>query len=194
MDYEYVQAEGVKEVQAFFLSAHARVDQWGKSLVNDVAEYAADRLRALAPGEIPALVSTDEVHVDAFGALQAIAGVEPDISRGTLGFSSAQGFDSFLARSRMPGIGSDPAHYPVFVDVGTGIYSIGPGAPRKPIHALPGSFMRFIAANGRLVTTTTVLGQPPKNFSRQAYAYTIKHLPFLISKAGHPLDTRRSGG
>lgn len=188
MDYEVVRVDGKKEAQAFLRSAEARVDRWGTRFVNNVAEYAATRLRAHAPGGIDALVTVDETHLDAFGVLQSIAGVERDVSVGTLGFSSAQGFDSIRNRTRMPGIASDPADYPVYVDQGTGIYSVGDNAPRKPIHALPGSFMRFIAADGRLVTTTVVMGQQPTLFSAKAAEDTRRHLPFLVDKAGHPLE------
>ena len=188
MSYEIIKIEGKREAQAFFLSAESRVDTWGRKLVNNTAEYAAGRLRAHAPGGIDALVSVNQTHLDAFGALQAVAGVERDISMGTLGFSSSQGFDDLRSQTRMPGIASDPADYPVYVDQGTGIYSVGDGAPGKPIHALPGSFMRFVAADGRLVVTTTVKGQRPVLFSAKAAEDTLRHMPFLLEKAGHPLS------
>lgn len=149
---------GDREVQHFLLTMPERVDDWLYILVDGALFFAADRIRQNAPGGIDALVDVQVPSVLSPGVIEGAAGVEPDITE-----------ESFHG-----GLGSDPADYPVFVEVGTGIF----GEVGLPISSLPGHVMGpIIGADGSFFFTSVIQGQPAQHYAEHAYDETVAWMP-----------------
>lgn len=153
---------GDDEAKAFLRAERGVVDIWLGGLVDDIADFAADRLRAHAPGSIEMLVETAHDTAGGVGAREATAGVIPDITQ-----------ENF---SR--GLGSDPADWPVFPDVGTGIY----GEHGTPIRVIPGNVMVF-ESHGERIFAHTIKGQPAQHYSDRAFEDTVAYAPVRVEMA-----------
>jgi hypothetical protein len=136
------------------------IDDWLYELTDDVAQRAGDRLRANAPGAIDRLVSVDRAEEIGPGSFESIAGVESD---------------TFYGNSDR-GLGSNPQHYPIYVDQGTGIF----GEKRSPIYTIPGNLMGPIRFKGRTHFVPHFKGQPAQHFSERSFTDTIGWTPFRI--------------
>jgi hypothetical protein len=155
---------GDKEVKEYLATSPQRVDDWLYELVDGAVFFAADRIRAHAPGSIDRLVDVQVPNVLSPGVIEGIAGVEPDITEETFG----------------RGLGSDPADYPVFVEVGTGIF----GEVGTPITSIPGHKMGpIIGSDGHFFYTTIVKGQPPQHYTENAFDETVIWMPGHIEGA-----------
>lgn len=154
--------EGDRDAKRWMRTANARVDDWLYELVDEMIFVAAGRLRERAPGSIPGLVDIRPAHETATGAFEGIAGVEPDITEET--------FHS--------GLGSDPADFPVFVEVGTGIF----GPVGQPISSIPGHLMGpiFDPAVGRNIYVQTIQGQRPQRYAERSFEDLVDVAPVMI--------------
>lgn len=163
--------EGDREVQEWLVAEPGRIDDWLYELVDETSFFASARLRERAPGKIEGLVDTDLANEPEPGLFQAIAGVGPDITEETFG----------------RGLGSDPADYPVYVEVGTGIF----GEHGTPIETIPGHVMGpFEAFWGEMIYAKSVKGQPGQHYARQSFEDTVGWLPGRIEVALHELGRR----
>jgi hypothetical protein len=131
-----------------------RVDLWLRDLVDDTVGYTAGRLREHAPGGIDRLVTEDGGQFDPqLGIIRGMAGVLPDL-------------EEEVEHPR--GLGSNPADYPFYVDVGTGIF----GEFGRPITAFPGGVMGPIEYQGRMIYPRSIKGQPAQDYSGAAHRDT----------------------
>lgn len=134
-----------------------RVDSWLVDFVDDTVDFAAGRLRAHAPGRIDELVTSDGPQFEPeFGVIQGVAGVIPDPNET---FVSARG--------------SKRADFPLFVDVGTGIY----GEHQRPITSFPPNQMGPVEVGGRMVYLDQIKGQPAQDYSGEATRDTDAWIP-----------------
>lgn len=141
----------------------ADFDDFLYELADETAFFGAERIKEHAPGHIDQLVGVEPAtELEAGGAFEAIAGVEPDITQETF----------------HRGLGSDPADFPVFVEVGTGIF----GPVGTSISTIPGHLMGpfWDPWSGRDVFTNVVRGQKPQHFTENAYHDLIRWLPGRI--------------
>lgn len=163
--------EGDDEVKRYLRRESGVVNDWLYELVDGLVFYADSRLRQHAPGGISDLVGVSLPHEGEPGVIEGIAGVEPDITQATF----TQGF------------GSDPADYPVFVEVGTGIF----GPVGEPISTIPGQYlMGPIDWMGREIYVSVIKGQPPQRYAEHSYEELVEHTPVVI-KASLPELGRR---
>ncbi len=159
--------EGARETEAYLHHGSEMADHMLRDLVNDAAEYAAHRLELHAPGRIDALVAVDQAPLASVGRMEAVAGVLPDPDE--------------LGSDR--GLGSDPADWPVFVDVGTGIY----GEHHKPIETIPGHVMVWGEGDSKIFARR-VKGQPGKHYSDEAFHDTVEWMPSRLARTRLPLE------
>lgn len=154
--------EGDAAVKDWLQSGPERVDDWLYELVDWTVFYAAERIKTHAPGSIDELVDVDLPKEYEPGAIQGIAGVEPSITEST--------FHS--------GLGSDPADFPVFVEVGTGIF----GPVDIPISTIPGYLMGpFTDKYSGLPTyVREYKGQKAQHYTEDAFEDTVGWLPAEI--------------
>lgn len=151
-------------------SIEDRVDSWLLNLVDDTVDYAARQLRRHAPGEIDALVTADGPQGEPqTGIIEGMAGVLPDLQEE-------------IAHPR--GLGSSPADYPFYVDVGTGIF----GEFGRLITAFPGSVMGPIEFRGRMIYPRSIKGQPAQDYSGEAHRDTDIWLAGHIPVSAQKLD------
>lgn len=137
-----------------------KVDRWLTDLVDDTVDFAAGRLREHAPGRIDEFVTSDGPQFEPqTGAIEGVAGVTSDPT------------ESFISRR-----GSRRADWPLYVDIGTGIY----GESGKPITAFPGDVMGPIQRGGMMVYLEEIRGQKPQDFSGAAMRDTDAWLPIHI--------------
>lgn len=151
--------DGDHQAQRYLLEGEDNIERMLVDLVSDIAEHAGDELRVHAPGSISELVGVDQAHRPEVGVITARAGVFPDLSEEN-------------ATGAVRGLGSDPADFPVFVEVGTGVF----GELGEPIHSIPGHPMVINFPDGK-VFTQTVLGQPAQHYARESYENTIRWIP-----------------
>jgi hypothetical protein len=152
------------EVRPWLRSSNDQVNDWLYELVDSAVFYAAQRLRALAPGRIGTeLVDVDLPVEHTPGVIEGAAGVEPDITQETFG----------------RGLGSDPADFPFFVEVGTGIY----GESGTPIRTIPGTYPMAFEHAGTMVFTWEVQGQRGQHYGRHSYDETVAWMPARIELA-----------
>lgn len=156
---------GDKRVKEWLATSPALIDDWLYEIVDEEAFWAADRIRQHAPGHISELVDVEPAHETATGAFEGIAGVEPEITEETFG----------------RGLGSDPADFPVFVEIGTGIF----GPEHRPISTIPGHVMGpiFDPEAGHNIYATSVKGQPPQHFVEHAYDELVVRTPVVLKAA-----------
>lgn len=164
-----VLVEGDDRAKAWLHGAEPRVNDWLYELVDELVFHARERLQIHAPGGIDQLIDVRTAHETVTGAFEGIAGVEPDITE-----------ETFHA-----GLGSNPADYPVFVEVGTGIF----GPVGEAISTIPGHLMGPIVDphTGRSFFTQIVQGQRPQHYAEHAFEDTVEvtevriraHLPEL---------------
>lgn len=158
-----IELNGQKELVSWAKRFDAQVDSWLTELVDDAVDFAGQRLEAHAPGNIKHLVTTDGPRLEAdVGWIEGFAGVLPD-------------FDEDPSGQR--GLGSNPADYPFFVDVGTGVY----GETGTPITSIPGHVMGPIEVGGRMIYAKSIQGQPAQRYSDAAARDTDAHIPIRIS-------------
>lgn len=156
------------EVKHWLRSSNRQVNDMLYELVDATIFHAEDRLRAFAPGEISELVDINLPTEPEPGAIDGAAGVVPDVRAATFG----------------QGLGSDPADYPYFVEVGTGVYSEGENASRQPITTIPRSYpMVWERPPGNLIFAWTVEGQKPQHYGRHSFEETSGWLPARIELA-----------
>lgn len=157
-----VLVEGDDRVKRWLSGSSGRVDDWLYELIDAMAFYASERIKQRAPGHIDQLVDITLAHELDPGAFEAIAGVEPDITEDTFG----------------RGLGSDPADYPVFVEVGTGIF----GPVGEPISTIPGHVMGPIKdpSTGKDFFATVIQGQRPQRYVEQAHEDLVLWTPVKI--------------
>lgn len=155
--------EGDREAKSFLIDS-GRIDDWLYELTDDAAFFAAGRLRERAPGSISGLVDFDPTRELEIGSYEAIAGVEPDILEEDFG----------------RGLGSDPADYPVYVELGTGIF----GEFETMIETIPGHVMGpFLGSWGDIIYARRVKGQPGQRYAEQSFEDTVGWLPGKIEVA-----------
>lgn len=150
-------------------SLNERVDRWLTDLVDDTVDFAAGRLKEHAPGRIDELVTSDGPQFEPqFGVIEGMAGVTPDPT------------ESFVSRR-----GSKRADWPLFVDIGTGIY----GDTGKPITALPGEQMGPLIEHGMQFFFNEIKGQRPQDFSgaaaRDTDAWIPMHIELVAKRLGN---------
>jgi hypothetical protein len=155
--------EDEDDVKPWLRSSHDQVNDWLYELVDSAVFYAAQRLRTHAPGQIDQLVDVTLPHEPEPGRIEGVAGVEPDITQ-----------ESF---SR--GLGSNPADYPFYVEVGTGIY----GEFGMPIHTIPGTYPMAFEHAGTMVFAWETKGQKGQHYGRQAFEETAEWMPARIQLA-----------
>lgn len=165
-----VLVEGEKEVKAFLSTRNQRVNDWLYQVTDAMVFYAAERISQHAPGHISELVGVHLAHETETGAFEATAGVEPDISQ-----------ENFSGRSSVHGLGSNPADYPVFVEVGTGIF----GPVGTPISSIPGHLMGPIhdPFTGRDIFVKVVKGQRPQHYAERSFEELVEHTPVMLKAA-----------
>lgn len=164
--------EGDDEVKAWLRAEPRRVDDWTFELVDSTVFHAAGRIRMHAPGQISELVSVDLPNVLSPGLMEGTAGVEPDVRE--------ENFLGSTPGNPTVGLGSDPADYPVYVEVGTGIY----GPVGEPITSIPGYLMGPITgSDGRPFFTSVVQGQRPQHYTERAFEDTVAWMPGHIELA-----------
>jgi hypothetical protein len=163
---------GDDEAKAMLHAEPALVDVWLSGLVDDISDFAAERLRVHAPGRIDQLVDAAHDLPGEAGAIEATAGVIPDITEGNFN----------------RGLGSDPADWPVFVDVGTGVY----GAHGSPIRSIPGNVMVF-EADGQRIFARQIKGQPAQHYSDRAFEDTVGWTPARIELAAREFAAAHPG-
>lgn len=162
----FILVTGDDEASAWLRSGNEHVMSMVTDVVDDIAEHAADELRSLAPGRIGAeLVDVAHAYMSEPGIVEAVAGVEPEITP-----------DTFTR-----GLGSDPADFPVFVDQGTGEF----GQYRRPIEVIPGNVMVIPFPEGK-VFTPKIKGQEAQQFSERAWENTIFWTPVRLFSASLP--------
>lgn len=166
-----VLVEGDKEAKAWLRSSEPRIDDWLYEIVDEVVFFAAERIRQHAPGGISELVDVNLADRTATAAFEGTAGVMPDATE--------------TGRPHHHGFGSDPQDYPVFVEVGTGIF----GPVGEPITSFPGTAMAFMWGN-REVFTTIVQGQRPQHYTEHAFEETVAHTEVVIRGALPELGRR----
>jgi hypothetical protein len=168
-----VLVEGDREFKTWSKGLHGRVDDWLYELVDGMIFYAAGRMKEHAPGGIKDLVDIDLVDRTATDAFEGIAGVEPDLTEETFSV----------------GLGSDPADFPVFVEVGTGIY----GEVGEPISTIPGHLMGPIynPKTGGVFYASVIRGQPAQHYAREAFEELVERTPVVIKTALPELGRRR---
>lgn len=154
--------QGDREVKDWLLTGSARVDDWLYELVDGAVFYAAQRIKEHAPGHIDQLVDVSLAHEHATGAFEGAAGVEPEITESTFHV----------------GLGSDPADFPVFVEVGTGIF----GPIGQPISSIPGHLMGPINDGGREIFVAVIQGQRPQHYVENAYHDLVETTPVRIQE------------
>jgi hypothetical protein len=143
----------------------AVVDRWLTDLVDDTVDYAAARLHEHAPGKITDLVGSEGAQFDPhIGFIEGEAFVLPDIQEEI---------------DHPRGLGSSPADYPFYVDVGTGVY----GEHGTPITSLPGHVMGPVEWGGRMIYIKFDKGQRPQHYSDAAHKDTDVWLPGKIQEA-----------
>jgi hypothetical protein len=169
MTGNFVLILGDDEAEAYLRHGNVWVDRMMSDIVDDITDHAGDELRAHAPGRITELVGVSGAHMEEPGAIEGVAGVEPDIFGGQ--------FDDGGVFSR--GLTSDPSDWPVFVDVGTGEF----GEFHRPIQSLPGHPMVFPVGNIRIFTQK-VRGQRAQHYSDRAFAATVGWVPARLARAG----------
>lgn len=157
-----VLVEGEDRVKAWLLSSNRIVDDWLYEVVDEMIFYAYERIRQHAPGRIHELVDVIPAHETATGAFEGIAGVEPEIAEETF----------------HRGLGSDPADFPVFVEVGTGIF----GETGTPISTIPGHLMGpiFDPERGHNIFTSIVKGQPGQHYVRHSFEELVERTPVVL--------------
>lgn len=161
MPGNFVIVLGDDEAKSYLHDGHAWVNRFMTDLSDDIAEHARDELLARAPGHITELVGLDPGHLAEPGVVEAIAGVKPDVTEETLG----------------QGLGSSPADFPVYVEVGTGIY----GPEHRSIVMPPGRIMVFDWENRR-VRTPYIEGQPAQHYAEEAYESTVHWVPVRLAR------------
>lgn len=162
--------QGDRETKDWLIAEPGRIDDWLYELVDETSFFASERLTERAPGEISGLVSVDVATELDRGVFEAVAGVEPDITEETF--------------SR--GLGSDPADYPVYVEVGTGVF----GEFGTPIKTIPGHRMGPFEFMGNMIWVSEVRGQRGQHYARASFEDTVGWLPGRIEVALHELGRR----
>ncbi len=154
--------EGDEEVKRFLSGADSLVNDWLYEVVDSLVFHGEQRLREHAPGSIKGLVDVAPAHETASGAFEGIAGVEPDITKATFG----------------SGLGSDPADYPVYVEVGTGVF----GDVGLPISSIPGHLMGPITdpVTGRDFFLSEMKGQPAQRYAERSFEELVGWVPTQI--------------
>lgn len=158
--------EGDDQTKEFLRRGNSFVDDWLYEIVDATVFHASDRLKVHAPGHIDQLVEEHLAHAIEVGAIDGAAGVIPDITVST--------FHS--------GLGSDPADYPVFVDVGTGIF----GEFGKRIETIPGHLMgpiNWTTVYADQIFVPWILGQKAQHYSDAAFADTVEWLTTHVELA-----------
>lgn len=156
--------EDDEEVKRWLRAGEGHVNDWLYELVDAATFHAADRLRALAPGSIGVeLIDVELPHEAEPGVIEGVAGVEPDLTQATF--------------SR--GLGSDPADFPYFVEVGTGVY----GEFGTPIQTIPGTYPMAWESAGNLIFAWEVRGQKPQRYGERSFEETAGWLPARIELA-----------
>lgn len=161
------------EVRNWLRSSNKHVNDWLYELVDAVVFYAAQRLRAHAPGHIGTeLVDVDLPNEHQPGAIDGAAGVEPDLRSKNFG----------------RGLGSDPADFPFYVEVGTGRY----GEHETPISTVPGSYPMAFNYQGNLIFTWHTQGQRGQHYGRRSYEDTVNWVPARIQLAKREFSAETS--
>lgn len=165
--------EGDKEAKHWLRTADDRVDDWLYEIVDEIVFFAAARMRQHAPGGISELVDVDlaDRQIAAGDVFEGTAGVMPDITE--------------TGRPHHHQIGSNPEDYPVFVEVGTGIF----GPVGEPITSFPGTVMAFLWGN-RQIFTNVVQGQRPQHYAEHSFEETVVQTEVVIRGALPELGRR----
>ncbi len=162
-----VEVIGGQEAGWWLRSFDERLDHWLVNLVGDAVEYGGQRLRAHAPGSIKELVGVNEPTMMEVGVVEGTAFVTPGLDEDTLS----------------GGLGSDPADYPYYVDVGTGIF----GEYGTPITTIPGHVMGPIEYGGRMIYVKSIAGQEAQHYFDAASRDVDARLPSQIRGSLHDL-------
>lgn len=161
--------DGDQQAQRYLLEGESNIERMLVDLVNDIAEHAHDELEVLAPGQIgTSLIGLNRAHSPEPGVIRAVAGVERDLSDE----------DALTGEG---GLGSDPADYPVYVEVGSGVF----GPIGQPIRSIPGHPMVIQFPEGKIFTET-VLGQHPQHYAQRAYENTVRWIPERLTTSRLP--------
>lgn len=155
--------EGDRDAQRWLLTGQGRVDDWLYELTDEISFFAYGRIHEHAPGRIGGLVEIDPAHEPEIGSFEATAGVMPDLTEETFG----------------RGLGSDPADFPVYVEVGTGVF----GEHGTPIESIPGHVMGPFEFMGEMIFAREVKGQRGQHYVRAAFEDTVGWLPGRIETA-----------
>lgn len=162
-----VEVASLRKLHGLLDGLDDRVDDWLLEVVDAGIFHAQERLVAHAPGGIKDLVDVDLPRFELAGSIvTGEAYVDPDLDE-----TSDDG-----------GLGSSPADYPYYVDVGTGIF----GDVGTPITAFPGHVMGPIEYGGRMIYVKSFKGQPAQRYSdaaaRDVDVMLGFRLPSLTSK------------
>lgn len=141
------------------------VDAWLRDLVGDTVEHAASSFVDRAPGRIRDFVTSDPPQLDRGSVIEGVAGVTPDPLEG------------FVSKR-----GSRRADFPLYVDVGTGLF----GEHQRPITSFPPNLMGPIELGGEMVYLSQTRGQPAQDYSGEATrdtdAWLDSHIEHSMSR------------
>lgn len=157
----FVFVEGDDEVKTYMYRG-GDVEEDLRDLTSDIAEHAGEALSLLAPGRISELVRVNPDQAEG-SRIRAEAGVIPDLD------------ERLFLDPR--GLGSDPADYPFFVDVGTGIF----GPLGREIVMPTGHVMGPIPWRGGNIYVQHIKGQEAQHYSDRAFEQTIQWIPERIT-------------
>lgn len=158
----FVLVEGADEVRTYMYRG-GNVDEDLRELTSDIAEFAGEALSSTAPGKIGLELVRVDTDRHEEGRISAVAGVIPDLDETLFGDPR--------------GLGSDPADYPFFVDVGTGIF----GPLSREIVMPPGHHMGPIPWMGGNIYVQHIKGQEAQHYSDKAYQQTVDWIPERIT-------------
>lgn len=156
------------EVKRWLRRSPDEIDDWLYELVDAAVFHAASRLRALAPGSISQLVGVELPHQPEPGRIEGAAGVEPDYMGPT---------------TPVQGLGSDPADFPFYVEVGSGVHATDPEASHSPIRTIPGTYPMAWEHMGNMVFAWETQGQKPQFYGLRSYEETASWMPARIRLA-----------
>jgi hypothetical protein len=157
---------GDDEAKSYLRHGDVLVERMMIDVTGDISSHAAAELKVNAPGRIKNLVGDDEPIVPEPGIVEAVAGIEPEVTEETFG----------------RGIQSDPADFPVYVEKGTGVY----GEYARPITVPPGIVMVFHWA-GKKIFTRSVEGQRAQHYAEHSYEETLGWVPSRLQRARLPI-------
>jgi hypothetical protein len=174
-----VDVQGEREANAFIKHTDENIDPWLRDLSNSISARAFVLVKQNAPANVKPLVhfqpmlalGPDGVRIPQ----DAIVGVTPAIEMKPKYVYKGNGVYALEVPIQKPGK-SDPKHFPVFMEVGTGEY----GEFGKPITRDAGSGIMSWGEPEARHFALAVPGQRGQHFVRRAWATTVSGVPAQV--------------